>query len=83
MHATVEEAGSNPLMLLKRNRVNPYFRLMRASRPQGRLMEVWVEERGESERRTVMDRIGVETLSRAKASRFHKVSLYKKMIRIP
>ena len=69
MHATGEEAGSNPLMLLKRNRVSPYFRPMRASRPQGRLMEVWVEERGESECRSVMDRIGVATSSRAKASR--------------
>lgn len=69
MHATGEEAGSNPLMLLKRNRVNPYFRPLRASRPQARLMEVWVEERGESERRSVMDRIGVATSSRAKASR--------------
>jgi hypothetical protein len=69
MYATDEEAGSNPLMLLKRNRVNPYFRPMRASRPQGRLMEVRVEERGESERRSVMDRIGVATSSRAKASR--------------
>lgn len=32
-------------------------------------MEVRVEERGESERRSVMDRIGVATSSRAKASR--------------
>lgn len=32
-HATGGEAGSNPLVLLKRNRVSPYFCPMRASRP--------------------------------------------------
>ena len=66
-HATGGEAGSNPLVLLERNRVSPYYRPMRAGRPQGRLMEVRVEERGKSERRSVMDRIGIATLSRAKA----------------
>ena len=68
-HATGGEAGSNPLVLLKRNRVSPYFRPMRVGRPRGRLMEVRVEECGKSECRSVMDRTGIATSSRAKARR--------------
>ena len=68
-HAADGEAGSNPLVLLKRNRVSPYFCPLRAGRPQGRLTEVRVEECGKSECQSVMDRIGIATSSRAKARR--------------
>lgn len=68
-YAADGEAGSNPLVLLKRNRVSPYFCPVRVGRPQGRLKEVRVEECGKSECRSVMDRIGIATSSRAKARR--------------
>ena len=68
-YAAGGEAGSTPLMLLKRNRVSPHTRPVRAGRPRGRLMGVRVGECGKSECWSVMDRIGIATLSRAKARR--------------
>ncbi len=66
---TGEEAGPNPSVVRTRNVVSPSPSRKRvgASRdePTGRR----VEEEGESERRSVMERIGIGTLSRAKAGR--------------
>lgn len=66
---TGEEAEPNPSVVCTRNVVSPSPSRKRvgASRdePTGRR----VEEEGESERRSVTERIGVETLSHAKAGR--------------
>ena len=40
--------------------VSPYLSRHRESDPQGKPMEVWVQERGKSERPSVMEGIGVE-----------------------
>jgi hypothetical protein len=55
----------------KRNTVSPY-RSLWEDKPQGKSMAVRVEDEGESERRSVIERIGVEplaTLLHAKAGR--------------
>jgi hypothetical protein len=57
----------------KRNTVNPY-RSLREDEPQGKSIAVRVEDEGESERRSVIERIGVELLAK---------SLYAKAGRLP
>jgi len=46
----------------KRNTVNPY-RSLWEDKPQGKSIAVRVEDEGESERRSVIERIGVEPLA--------------------
>ena len=60
-----------PTLANKRNTVSPY-RSLWEDKPQGESIAVRVEDEGESERRSVIERIGVEplaTLLHAKAGR--------------
>ena len=49
-----------PTLALERNMVSPYLSRHRESNSQGKLIEVWVQEGGESESSSVMGEIGVE-----------------------
>lgn len=61
-----QEQAPNPTYFSKWNVETPY-RSPRDSGSQGPPMAVREQERGQSERRSVMERIGVETSSHAKA----------------
>ena len=68
-HRRIERAFST--LADKRNTVSPY-RSLWEDKPQGESIAARVEEEGESERRSVVERIGVELLAtslHAKASR--------------
>jgi hypothetical protein len=49
-----------PTLALERNMVSPYLSRHRESNSRGKLIEVWVQEGGESESSSVMGEIGVE-----------------------
>ena len=57
-------------MFITRNTLSPQYRpINRAIEPQGTIMMLRVKDRGESERRPVIGRIGAATLPHAKAGR--------------
>ena len=64
------KAGTKSFVSFKWNKVSPLFRLLGGQAlPQGALLGQRVKEAGESECRSVMERIGVEISLRAKAGR--------------
>ena len=63
------QAGSNPPFVMYAQHGKPDVPPIAASRLQGRPMVQRVQECGESERRSVMERIRIATSSGAKASR--------------
>jgi hypothetical protein len=68
-HRRIER--TSPTLANKRNTVSPY-RSLWEDKPQGELMAARVKDEGESERRSVIERIGVEpstTSLHAKAGR--------------
>src|SRR5215813_10828817 len=64
---------TSPTLANKRNTVSPY-RSLWEDKPQGKSIAVRVEDEGESERRSVIERIGVEPLAK---------SLHAKACRLP
>ena len=61
---------------------SPYLSQHRESDPQGKLIEVWVQERGKSEGSSVMEGIGVEQTRKItppdQRADFHEVSSHKR-----
>ena len=71
-NTTGEESEPNLPLLFKWNTVSPSHPSKEESEPQGTLMVEWVEERGKSEGRPVMGRIGMRYPTRKRAD-FHEV----------
>ena len=68
MTTTGAQAGPTPLVVMVAEHGKPDVPPATAGQPQGRLMAQRVKESGESERRSVMERIRAATSPGAKAS---------------